>query len=84
LGHHLKHLHASENDRGPLGRGHVPFAGIVSVLKEIGYTGYLMIEGFGYDPKEKNGPGKLWALPDVSPELLASSGAQYLTQLITG
>jgi D-psicose/D-tagatose/L-ribulose 3-epimerase len=84
LGPHLKHVHASENDRGPLGRGHVPFMEIVSALNEVGYAGYLMIEGFGYDPTEKNAPGKLWAHPEVSPEYLASNGAQYLAQLLRG
>jgi D-psicose/D-tagatose/L-ribulose 3-epimerase len=82
LGSYLKHVHASENDRGPLGSGHVPFKEIVSTLKEMGYTGYLMIEGFGYSPKEKNSPGKLWAHTEVSPESLASNGAQFLAQLI--
>lgn len=82
LGQHLKHLHASENDRGLLGSGHVPFKEIVSVLKEIDYTGYLMIEGFGYSAQEKNAPGKLWAHKDVSPEDLALNGFSYLTQLL--
>jgi D-psicose/D-tagatose/L-ribulose 3-epimerase len=82
LGSHLKHVHASENDRGPLGRGHVPFKEIVLTLKEMGYTGYLMIEGFGYSAKEKVAPGKLWAHKDVSPEGLAAGGAQYLKQLL--
>jgi len=59
LGSHLRHVHLSENDRGPLGRGHVPFAEILSALREIEYEGYLMIEGFGYDPTEKISPGRL-------------------------
>jgi D-psicose/D-tagatose/L-ribulose 3-epimerase len=83
LGPHLKHVHASENDRGPLGRGHVPFVEIVSTLKEVGYSGYLMIEGFGYAPKEKSAPGKLWAQREVSPEYLASNGLQFLAKLLS-
>lgn len=82
LGPYLKHIHASENERGPLGIGHVPFMEIVSVLKEIEFKGYLMIEGFGYDPEEKSAPGKLWASRDVTPEYLASSGIQYLAKLL--
>lgn len=82
LGSHLKHVHASENDRGPLGCGHVPFREIVSALNEIGYRGYLMIEGFGYSPMEKYAPGRLWAQKDVSPEDLAAAGAQYLRGLL--
>lgn len=82
LGSHLKHIHISENDRGPLGRGHVPFMEIVTALKEGGYTGYLMIEGFGYSPGEKHSHGRLWADKDVSPEDLALTGLQYLTRLL--
>ncbi|MGA2571204.1 MAG: sugar phosphate isomerase/epimerase family protein [Terracidiphilus sp.] len=82
LGHRLKHVHASENDRGPLGRGHVPFAEIVAALKKIGYEGYVMIEGFGYSPKEKDAPGKLWADMSVSPEDLTLESAQYLRGLL--
>jgi D-psicose/D-tagatose/L-ribulose 3-epimerase len=82
LGSCLKHIHASENDRGLLGTGHVPFNEIISALREIRYQGYLMIEGFGYDKKEKDSPGKLWADKNVSPENLAQSGFQYLAQLL--
>lgn len=82
LGSHLKHVHASENDRGPLGYGHVPFGDIVLSLKEIGYDGYLMIEGFGYSPKEKSAPGKLWAYTDVSPEDLTKGGVRFLKALM--
>ena len=82
LGHHLKHLHASENDRGLLGRGHVDFPAIIAALREIAYDGYLMIEGFGYSPEEKNGPGVLWADLSVSPEDMARNGAQFLNALL--
>jgi D-psicose/D-tagatose/L-ribulose 3-epimerase len=81
LGPRLKHVHASENDRGPLGRGHVPFAAIISALTEIKYSGYLMIEGFGYDQNETNAPGSLWAPHDVSPEALLTESATYLKHL---
>jgi D-psicose/D-tagatose/L-ribulose 3-epimerase len=82
LGTHLKHIHVSENDRGPLGSGHIPFQEIVSSLDEMGYTGYLMIEGFGYSPKEKDSPGRLWAKKEVSPVDLATNGVKYLNQLL--
>jgi D-psicose/D-tagatose/L-ribulose 3-epimerase len=82
LGSRLKHIHASENDRGPLGRGHVPFTEILSALKAIGYDGYLMIEGFGFSEKEKNAPGTLWAGMDVSPEALAEGGMRFLSGIL--
>ena len=83
LGPQLKHIHASENDRGPLGLGHVDFRRIVTALKKIGYNGYLMIEGFGYSPQEQNGPGTLWADTSVSPEAIASTGARFLNQVLS-
>jgi D-psicose/D-tagatose/L-ribulose 3-epimerase len=82
LGKHLKHLHASENDRGLLGSGHVDFPSIVSALREIGYDGYLMIEGFGYEPEEKSAPGFLWADTNVAPEQIAFQGSGYLRRLL--
>lgn len=82
LGPYLKHLHASENDRGPLGRGHVDFSAIAAALIDVGYDGYLMIEGFGYSPSEAHSPGALWADLSVSPEEIASGGARYLKGIL--
>ena len=80
-GRRLKHVHASENDRGLLGSGHVDFPGIIRTLREIGYSGSLMIEGFGYSPEETTAPGALWADIHVSPADIAFQGAQYLASL---
>jgi D-psicose/D-tagatose/L-ribulose 3-epimerase len=80
-GRRLKHVHASENDRGLLGSGHVDFPGILHSLREIGYFGSLVIEGFGYSPDEKTAPGALWADIRVSPENIAYEGALYLGSL---
>jgi D-psicose/D-tagatose/L-ribulose 3-epimerase len=82
LGPYLKHLHASENDRSLLGKGHIDFPAIIAALDHIGYEGLLMIEGFGYSPKETQAPGTLWADLSVSPEELASSGLKYLGDLV--
>lgn len=79
---YLKHMHLSENDRGLLGEGHVNFSKVITALQGIGYDGFLMIEGFGYSPQEKNAPGALWADISVSPEEIACRGAQYLAQLL--
>jgi D-psicose/D-tagatose/L-ribulose 3-epimerase len=82
LGPRLRHLHASENDRGVLGRGHMPWSDVVSALKEINYQGYVMIEGFGYSPDEKGSPGYLWADRDVPPERFAAESYHYLSSLL--
>lgn len=81
-GPRLKHMHMSENDRGLLGSGHVDFPGIVAALNEIGYDGYLMIEGFGFSAKEKNSLGALWGDMNVTPEEIAFQGAAYLQGLV--
>ncbi len=78
----LRHMHIGENDRSLLGQGHVDFPAIVEALREIGYQGYLMIEGFGFLPEVKDGPGALWAERNVSPMEIASQGAAYLRSLI--
>jgi len=81
-GPRLKHLHASENDRGLLGSGHVDFPAVVSVLREIEYDGYLIIEGFGYSDAEKNSLGALWGDINVTPENIAFRGVAYLRGLL--
>jgi D-psicose/D-tagatose/L-ribulose 3-epimerase len=82
LAAYLAHLHLSENDRGLLGSGHVDFPAIVKAAHESGYTGCLMIEGFGYSPHEAESPGFLWADKNVSSEAIAFGGAVYLQTLL--
>jgi D-psicose/D-tagatose/L-ribulose 3-epimerase len=81
-GKRLKHVHASENDRGLLGSGHVDFQGIAAALKNIEYDGYLMIEGFGYSADEKHSLGELWGDRKVTPREIAFEGATYLRELL--
>jgi D-psicose/D-tagatose/L-ribulose 3-epimerase len=81
-GNRLKHVHASENDRGLLGSGHVDFEAVIDALHKVGYSGCLMIEGFGYSSKEAAAPGAIWADVEVSPEDIAFEGARYLQSLL--
>jgi D-psicose/D-tagatose/L-ribulose 3-epimerase len=82
LGPALKHVHASENDRGLLGSGHINFPAIIEALRKSNYDGYLIIEGFGYSPSEPNALGALWGDLSVSPEDIAFAGATYLARLL--
>ena len=43
----LNHVHLSESHRGTLGTGQVDWAGNFAALKEIDYSGWLVIESFG-------------------------------------
>lgn len=47
IGQDIGVFHVSENDRGIPGRGHIDFAAMFKVLKEIGYDGWLTLEAFG-------------------------------------
>ncbi len=82
LGSSLKHFHASENDRGLLGSGHIDFPAIIEALQKSNYDGYLIIEGFGYSPDEPTALGALWGDLSVSPEDIAFAGATYLASLL--
>lgn len=81
-GARLKHIHASENDRGVPGSGHIDFSGLIRTLRESGYDGYLMIEGFGYTPEEPGSLGAVWGEAGVPPETIAFDGAAYLRRLL--
>jgi len=52
LGKMLKYVHLSENNRLPLGRGHIDFLSFLKALKEIGYDGYLCVEIFYYRDRD--------------------------------
>ena len=45
-GHVLRHVHAAENDRGSIGSGHVPWAGVAEALRHAGYSGWVTAETF--------------------------------------
>jgi D-psicose/D-tagatose/L-ribulose 3-epimerase len=78
LGSHLAHIHVSENDRGLLGSGHVDFASLIAALNRMNYSGYLMIEGFGYSSAEPDALGALWGDLSVTPDDIAFKGADFL------
>jgi D-psicose/D-tagatose/L-ribulose 3-epimerase len=42
----INHVHLSENDRGTPGKGHVPWAQTLKVLKQGGFEGWFVIEAF--------------------------------------
>ena len=52
LGDKLGHVHFVDNTRNPAGMGHTDFAAIASVIKELGYEGYLSAECFPYPDEE--------------------------------
>ncbi len=81
-GHHLKHVHVSENQRGPLGSGHIDFSALVRELRRRSFSGALMIEGFG-TPDIKDNLLPLWRDPSISSDRLVEQSFTYLKDLLS-
>ena len=78
---HLKHVHISENDRGIPGTGHVPFADVIQVLREIGYDGWLNIESFSFAIADLSQATSIWRDLASSPEAIAFDGLRRIKSL---
>jgi D-psicose/D-tagatose/L-ribulose 3-epimerase len=42
----LVHFHASENNRGAPGTGHIPWQSLAAILKQYNYSGHITMESF--------------------------------------
>lgn len=75
---HLKHVHASENDRGIPGTGHTDWTGVFQTLRAIHYEGWVTIESFGFALGELSVAASIWR--DLAPhaEDIAFQGVQFL------
>jgi D-psicose/D-tagatose/L-ribulose 3-epimerase len=77
----LGHVHISENDRGIPGTGHVDWHGILSVLREVGYDGWLTIESFAQPEPELAAAASIWRDLAPSGDDLAVRGLKFLRSL---
>lgn len=77
----LGHVHISENDRGIPGSGHNDWRGLLSVLKQIGYDGWLTIESFAKPEPELAAAAAIWRDMAPSGDELARSGIRFITKL---
>jgi D-psicose/D-tagatose/L-ribulose 3-epimerase len=73
----LGHVHLSENDRGIPGTGHVDWKGILKVLKETGYEGWLTIESFAKPEPALAAAAAIWRDPAPSGDALARQGLNF-------
>ena len=80
-GKFLKHFHASENDRGMIGSGHIPYKEVFAELKKLKYDGWVVVESFGSSFKELAAACCIWRdlLPD--PEVFAKEALKYLKNI---
>lgn len=77
-GRHLKHFHASENDRGTVGTGQVAWPSVFGALQAISYEGQIVVESFGHAIQELAGAACVWRPLAASPEALAQGSLTYL------
>lgn len=76
----LGHVHISENDRGTPGDGHVPWDETFATLAEVGYRGWLTIEGFTRnDPDFANSIG-VWR-EFSRPWDMAENGLKFIRRM---
>jgi len=73
----LGHVHISENDRGIPGTGHNDWKGILKMLKEIGYDGWLTIESFAQPEPALAAAAAIWRDLAPSGDDLARQGLQF-------
>lgn len=71
MGPNLHHVHLADEGRMSPGAGRCDFVGLVEVLKEIGYEGYLAME-IGFNRR------------DVEPDQIARQAYEYVKPLIKG
>jgi len=77
----LGHVHISENDRGTPGTGHVDWKGILKVLKEIRYDGWLTIESFAQPEPALAAAAAIWRDLAPSNDDLARQGLKFTKSL---
>lgn len=82
LGRLIVNVHASENDRGIPGSGHIDWPGIIQALKDVGYEGFLVIESFGYTMETIAAATCIWRDLAPTPEDIAFEGLKYLRRLL--
>ncbi len=81
-GSRLRHVHASENDRGTPGAGHVPWQEVAAGLRDIGYDGAVVIESFTNLVKTIARAAAIWRPLAPSQDVLAQEGLAFLRQLL--
>lgn len=77
-GRHIKHFHASENDRGTVGSGQVAWPSVFGALRDVDYQGQIVVESFGHAIAELAGAACVWRPLAASPEALAQGSLTYL------
>jgi D-psicose/D-tagatose/L-ribulose 3-epimerase len=81
VANYLGHVHISENDRGIPGTGHNDWEGILKVLQEINYAGWLTIESFAQPEPGLAAAAAIWRDLAPSGDALALQGLEFMKRL---
>ncbi len=80
-GDYLGYVHVNENDRGIPGTGMVPFDEFFRAIRDIGYTGPMVIESFDMKFTKLAGNCAIWRKLAESGEELAELGLKNLKEI---
>jgi D-psicose/D-tagatose/L-ribulose 3-epimerase len=81
-GHLLAHLHACGCDRGTPGNDHIDWPGIAKALKDIGYQGDIVIEGFATNVKLIARAAAIWRQIEPTQQEIALKGLKFLQRIL--
>ena len=81
-GDRIFHFHACENDRGVPGTGQVHWEEIAKALKEVKYTGPVVIESFTSQVKEIARAVCIWREIAPSQDAIAEQGLRFLKSIL--
>ncbi len=77
-GEHLGHFHACGSDRGTPGNDHINWTNIKQALKQINYSGDIVIESFTQDVKVIAKAAAIWRRIEPSQDEIAAAGLRFL------
>jgi D-psicose/D-tagatose/L-ribulose 3-epimerase len=81
-GRHLAHLHACGCDRGTPGNDHIDWQGIAQALRDIGYQGDIVIEGFATNVKLIARAAAIWRQIEPTQDEIAVKGLKFLQRIL--
>jgi D-psicose/D-tagatose/L-ribulose 3-epimerase len=76
----INHVHLSESHRGTLGTGQVDWEANFSAMKEIDYSGWLVIEAFGTTDPNLAAAANVWRNAFSSEEEVYRKGIDFIRQ----
>ena len=81
-GPRIGHFHACENDRGVPGSGHVPWNNVAHALRDISYSGPVVIESFTAKVQSIARAAAIWRPLAPTQDAIAYDGLRFLKQLL--